>query len=95
MKRIQHSRKMAVVITLIALMLLLLLPVNLVQKVKASETVVYSDGFESSDGGYTHTGTPDAWEWGTPTNPSGTTAHAGTKCWATGLSSNPPATSCY
>lgn len=96
MKGIQHSRKIAVAITLIALMLLLILPLNLVQKAKASETVVYSQGFESSDGGYTHTGTPDEWQWGTPTNPSGTTAHSGTKCWATDLTSNPPAdTSCY
>jgi len=46
--------------------------------------IAYSEGFESDDGGYTHTGTLDQWQWGTPTSGPGS-AHSGSKCWATNL----------
>lgn len=58
----------------------------------ASETVLYSQGFESDNGGYTHTGAPDMWEWGTPSPDfsSGPAAHSGSKCWGTNLLGNVP-----
>lgn len=43
------------------------------------------EDFESDDGGYTHNGTNDCWEWGVPTFSSGPAAHSGTKLWATSL----------
>lgn len=52
----------------------------------AQETVVYSQGFESDNGGYVlDFGNNAEWEWGTPsgTGPGG--AHSGTKCWGTDL----------
>jgi hypothetical protein len=53
---------------------------------QATEAVVYSEGFETTDGSYTYTGTPDQWEWGTPAYASGpSSAHSGLKCWATNL----------
>lgn len=46
--------------------------------------VVYSEDFEDTDGGYTHSGVDDCWEWGTPvTWPSA--AGEGDKCWGTNL----------
>lgn len=46
--------------------------------------IVYEEDFEDSDGGFTHTGTFDEWEWGTPiTWPSA--AASGLKCWGTDL----------
>lgn len=61
----------------------------------AAETVVYSEGFESNEGGYTILeGTNSAqWEWGTPA-PSPAVgpqaAHAGIKCWGTNLAGTLP-----
>ncbi|MCB0201790.1 MAG: pre-peptidase C-terminal domain-containing protein, partial [Anaerolineae bacterium] len=46
---------------------------------------VYSQDFEASDGGYTHSGTQDEWEWGTPNYPPITTCASGVNCWATDL----------
>jgi bacillopeptidase F len=58
-----------------------------------AETIVYSQGFESDNGGFTHTGTQDQWEWGTP-DPTFTAgpgaAHAGAKCWGTDLDAHVP-----
>lgn len=54
----------------------------------ASETVIYSEGFESSNGGYTHAGvgTSDQWEWGVPNYMLGpVSAHSGILCWGTNL----------
>lgn len=54
----------------------------------AGYTSVYSTDFEANDGGFTHTGTADEWERGTPvgsaTNPIGS-AFSGTQCWKTDL----------
>ncbi|MFX1306912.1 MAG: PKD domain-containing protein, partial [Promethearchaeota archaeon] len=51
--------------------------------------IVYSEGFESDNGGYTHMGTNDQWEWGTPTSGPGS-AHQGSNCWATNLDGDVP-----
>lgn len=61
-----------------------------ISTIHAAETVVYSEGFESGDGGYTHTGTLDVWEWGTP-SPGftlGPDAHSGSNCWGSDLDDN-------
>ncbi|MCB9141397.1 MAG: proprotein convertase P-domain-containing protein [Anaerolineales bacterium] len=46
---------------------------------------LYSQDFEASDGGYTHSGVADEWEWGTPAFPPITTCASGVNCWATDL----------
>lgn len=48
-------------------------------------TVVFAADFESSDGGFTHSGLNDEWEWGRPTYAPITTCHSGTGCWKTDL----------
>ena len=53
---------------------------------QGQEVVVYSEGFESANGGYTVTGTT-SWEWGTPTVVGPSSAHSGSKCWGTDLDS--------
>jgi hypothetical protein len=52
------------------------------------ERVIYSQGFESSNGGFTtDVGNATLWGWGTPTvGPGG--AHSGTKAWGNGLTQN-------
>lgn len=54
---------------------------------KGQETVIYSEGFEGSAGGYLlDLGTTAEWEWGTPTGAIGPgSAHSGSKCWGTDL----------
>ena len=54
-----------------------------------AQVIVYSQGFETDDGGYTHTGTLDQWEWGTPTAGPGA-ANSGSKCWGTDLDGEIP-----
>ncbi|MFW9969726.1 MAG: PKD domain-containing protein [Candidatus Odinarchaeota archaeon] len=78
-------------VLLIALGLLGTLLFFLVPTAKADEgeVVVYSEGFESDDGGYTHTGDFNLWQWGTPTWGPGS-AHSGSKCWATSLNEDVP-----
>ncbi|MBN1602075.1 MAG: hypothetical protein JW915_10720 [Chitinispirillaceae bacterium] len=59
----------------------------------ATETVIYSEGFESNNGMYTHTGTFDTWEWGIPSAnfvQGPRSAHSGTKCWGTDLDGSVP-----
>lgn len=52
----------------------------------AQETVVYSQGFESDDGGYVvDLGTTAGWQWGTPSGVGPGAAHSGIKCWGTNL----------
>jgi hypothetical protein len=47
------------------------------------------EDFEDDDGGYTHDGANDCWEWGEPTFGSGpAAAHSGSKLWATSLDGN-------
>ncbi len=50
-------------------------------------TPIYLQDFEASDGGYTHSGTNDTWQYGAPTNGPGA-AHSGAYVWATGLTGN-------
>ena len=61
-------------------------------------TVVYSEDFEANDGGYTHSGAADEWEYGTPATLATTTTNpvadfigcgpsGGTNCWKTDLDS--------
>jgi hypothetical protein len=59
----------------------------------ATETVIYSEGFENNNGGFTHIGTFDTWEWGIPSTSftSGpVSAHSGSKCWGTDLDNTVP-----
>ncbi len=48
-------------------------------------TNIYNNDFEVNDGGFTHSGTQDEWERGTPSFAPITTANSGTKCWKTDL----------
>ena len=59
-----------------------------------SGTLIYSEDFESGNGGYTHSGAADEWEYGTPATLATTTANpvaaittcnSGTNCWKTDL----------
>jgi len=45
----------------------------------------YTEDFESSNGGWSASGTNSTVAWGTPIGPSITTAGSGTKCWKTNL----------
>lgn len=59
----------------------------------AAETIVYSEGFEASNGGYTLlTSGPSAnWQWGTPpATPGPGGAHGGSKCWGTNFGAQMP-----
>ena len=42
--------------------------------------VVYSEGFENNDGGWTTSGTNPSWQWGTPAGSVITGAANGRKC---------------
>jgi subtilisin-like proprotein convertase family protein len=46
---------------------------------------VYASDFEANDGGFTHSGTQDEWQWGTPSYVPITTCASGTNCWVTDL----------
>lgn len=46
--------------------------------------VIYQEGFELNDGGYTHSGEGDSWQWGTPTAWPNAAA-TGINCWGTNL----------
>ncbi|MBS1536904.1 MAG: T9SS type A sorting domain-containing protein [Bacteroidetes bacterium] len=48
----------------------------------------YTEDFESSNGGWSASGTNSTWAWGTPVGNSITTAGSGTKCWKTNLNGN-------
>jgi subtilisin-like proprotein convertase family protein len=50
-----------------------------------SYTTLYSSDFEADDGGFTHGGAADEWQWGTPTAAPITTANSGSKVWKTDL----------
>ncbi len=60
----------------------------------ATATTIYSEDFESGDGGFTHSGAADSWARGTPNTPATTTtnpvaafttANSGVNCWKTNL----------
>jgi hypothetical protein len=58
-----------------------------------ADSILYSEGFDEGDGGYTHSGTGDTWDHGTPSaeftrGPS--VAHSGTRCWGTNLGGDVP-----
>jgi len=74
--------------------LLFLIPAH----VFSQESVIYAEGFENSNGGYTKIIEPldpafmgndgdGLWEWGTP---SWISAHSGSNCWGTNFSGNMP-----
>ena len=46
---------------------------------------IFSTDFESDDGGFTHSGTEDEWEWGAPASAPITTANSGVNAWKTDL----------
>lgn len=48
-------------------------------------SVLYTEDFESSDGGYTHTGVQDEWEYGLPSGTPIASCNSGSNCWATDL----------
>ena len=52
-------------------------------------TPIYFNDFETEDTSWTHGGTNDCWQWGTPTS-GPNEAHSGTKLWATNLTGNYP-----
>jgi hypothetical protein len=47
--------------------------------------LLYSNNFETSDGGFTHVGTGDEWERGLPSFAPIITCNSGTTCWKTDL----------
>ena len=51
----------------------------------SSASVVYSTDFEADDGGFTHSGAQDEWEWGAPTFAPINTSYNGNNVWATDL----------
>ncbi len=53
----------------------------------SAAAVIYQEGFELNNGGYTHGGTYDTWQWGTP-SVWPYAAATGTNCWGTNLSGN-------
>jgi len=46
---------------------------------------IFSTDFESNDGGFTHSGTQDEWEWGAPASAPIATANSGVNAWKTDL----------
>lgn len=52
---------------------------------ETSYSLTYTEDFESSDGGWTVTGSNASWEWGTPNNAIISTAGSGNKAWVTDL----------
>ncbi|MBK7558913.1 MAG: proprotein convertase P-domain-containing protein [Chitinophagaceae bacterium] len=46
---------------------------------------IANEDFETTDGGFTHSGTQDEWERGTPAFAPITTANSGVSCWKTDL----------
>ena len=48
-------------------------------------TTVYFDDFETTGGGFTHSGVADEWELGTPTGAPISTANSGVRAWETDL----------
>ncbi|CAJ37319.1 fibronectin type III domain-containing protein [Methanocella arvoryzae] len=70
----------------LVLILLVAVAFTLLAAPACAETIVYSEGFEDSDGGYLHSGTSDQWQWGTPVAPNGPGgAHQGSGCWGTAI----------
>ncbi|MFN8346834.1 MAG: proprotein convertase P-domain-containing protein [Spirosomataceae bacterium] len=51
-------------------------------------STIFSSDFEANDGGFTHSGTLDEWEWGSPTAVPVDGANSGSNCWKTDLDNN-------
>jgi len=49
------------------------------------ETIVFSSDFEADNGGFSHSGTADEWEWGQPVYAPLTGCNSGSSCWKTDL----------
>ncbi len=49
------------------------------------QVTVFTSDFEAGNGGFTHSGTQDEWEWGMPTFAPITTCNSGCNCWKTDL----------
>lgn len=64
-------------------------PSGEVVAIPLAPTIVYSTDFESGEQGWTHGGTNDCWQLGTPTSGPGS-AHSGWNVWATNLAGNYP-----
>jgi hypothetical protein len=75
-------------ITFVCVVAFLLLSSITFNGVHAEEIVIYSEGFEDTNGGYSLSYGTAEWEWGAPSGgkigPTG--AHEGTNCWGTDLS---------
>jgi bacillopeptidase F len=55
----------------------------------STAALIYQEGFELNNGGYTHGGTYDTWQWGNPSVSVWPYAAAtGINCWGTNLSGN-------
>ncbi|MCD6382831.1 MAG: PKD domain-containing protein, partial [Thermoplasmata archaeon] len=70
------------------LLLLPLLPIS--PEVEAGREVFYSENFENGDGGYTHFGYRDSWEWGSPETSPPDFPPDGLNLWGTNLSGTYP-----
>ena len=49
------------------------------------EVTLFSSDFEADNGGFTHSGALDEWEWGLPVSVPVTGCNSGTGCWKTDL----------
>ena len=82
------TKKLTLFIGFVVLLLFAVAPVSF-----GAETVVYSQGFETDNGGYTIM-TPGAsanWQWGTPpATPGPGGAHGGSRCWGTNFGARMP-----
>jgi subtilisin-like proprotein convertase family protein len=61
---------------------------------ESGSSLIFDENFEANDGGFTHSGTADEWQWGFPNTPATTTSNpvadfigcnGGMGCWKTDL----------
>ncbi|SEM80889.1 hypothetical protein SAMN04489760_1517 [Syntrophus gentianae] len=74
-------------------MAVLLLSFFFVPTANSAETIVYSEGFEANNGGFSVStaGSTAGWQWGVPAaTPGPGSAHDGSKCWGTKFGSTMP-----
>lgn len=66
------------------------------RQTRATEGVIYATDFEQvDDAGWTHSGTNDEWERGTPSQPPFEGCYSGTNCWKTNLDNSYAASSSH